>query len=645
MYYAREREQIRKRKEAGEPWPLTDDPILRVGSFCNVRREDDSTSRWLAEWYAPHVNEPDCWFLAAVARLATNEPTALAAITVPLPWDKARFKAEMRAHMESGGNVERAAYTIHVDKASYKAGGYTAKFDWLADQLLDKLWQNRERDRPKPGEPLQAFNDRLIGYRGVKSFYAAQVIADVKQWPAFTTAPDWYDYVAPGPGSGPGLRIAMGRDPQPWSTGDSWHPAWCRAFQQFRAEITPELEALDLHLDAQNVQNLLCEGRKLWRARQEGTMPRRNYHGAPKSKKRPPEPAVRDDLRIPEFLNRTGTPIPPAASEAVLSWSTPTINEWVSGASPIVVIAAALHADTIVRSARPNGGSGGNGWNGGGGNDYAGYPHGERLSGHFLAEYIYRDATGANHQKVARTSTKQFPQWSWINSRWQLGAPAVKLPYRLPELLAASASEPVWICEGEKDADSVAALGLIATTNPGGAKLFQPELAQWFRGRQCAYILEDHDDAGREHTRKVLAVLTGIVPSIGVVAFPELPEKGDVSDWLAQGGNKNLLLARAAAAPKHLPPALHSVYASDVSMTAVDWLWPNRFALGKLGIIAGLPDEGKGLLISFIAAQVTIGGTWPCAKASRRAARCCCSPPKMIPAIPWCRVWRRSAPT
>jgi hypothetical protein len=27
---------------------------------------------------------------------------------------------------------------------------------------------------------------------------------------------------------------------------------------------------------------------------------------------------------------------------------------------------------------------------------------------------------------------------------------------------------------------------------------------------------------------------------------------------------------------------------------AVTWLWPNRFAIKRLGIIAGLPDEGKG---------------------------------------------------
>jgi putative DNA primase/helicase len=47
-------------------------------------------------------------------------------------------------------------------------------------------------------------------------------------------------------------------------------------------------------------------------------------------------------------------------------------------------------------------------------------------------------------------------------------------------------------------------------------------------------------------------------------------------------------------------------------MEAIDWLWPNRFALGKLGLIVGLPDEGKGQIESYIAAQVTTGGEWPC---------------------------------
>ena len=46
-----------------------------------------------------------------------------------------------------------------------------------------------------------------------------------------------------------------------------------------------------------------------------------------------------------------------------------------------------------------------------------------------------------------------------------------RVPYHLPDLIAADASEIVFVCEGEKDADCLAGRGLIATTNPGGAEI------------------------------------------------------------------------------------------------------------------------------------------------------------------------------
>ena len=56
---------------------------------------------------------------------------------------------------------------------------------------------------------------------------------------------------------------------------------------------------------------------------------------------------------------------------------------------------------------------------------------------------------------------------------------------------------------------------------------------------------------------------------------------------------------------------LLSMCAADVPMKAITWLWPDRFAIGKLGLIVGLPDEGKGQLLSFFCAAITTGGNWP----------------------------------
>jgi len=55
IYYFNERERIRQKKEEGEKWPWTKDPILQQFSFTNILREHDRTSSWANQnWYAPH---------------------------------------------------------------------------------------------------------------------------------------------------------------------------------------------------------------------------------------------------------------------------------------------------------------------------------------------------------------------------------------------------------------------------------------------------------------------------------------------------------------------------------------------------------------------------------------------------------------
>jgi putative DNA primase/helicase len=57
---------------------------------------------------------------------------------------------------------------------------------------------------------------------------------------------------------------------------------------------------------------------------------------------------------------------------------------------------------------------------------------------------------------------------------------------------------------------------------------------------------------------------------------------------------------------------LATTVAADLEMCGVEWLWSNRFALGKLALIAGLPDMGKGQIAAFIAAAVTAAVALPC---------------------------------
>jgi hypothetical protein len=179
----------------------------------------------------------------------------------------------------------------------------------------------------------------------------------------------------------------------------------------------------------------------------------------------------------------------------------------------------------------------------------------------------------------------------------------------------------VFCPEGEKDCDTLAALGLVATTNSEGAtplkaKLgkWTPELNKWFHGVRRLFILADNDEVGRRFAEEKARALGSIVPDIRVIHFSDVPEGEDVSWWLAHEHTKEELLARCEAAPRWNSGKLESIRASEVTMTAVEWLWPNRFALGKLGLIVGLPEEGKGQVLCYIAAQVTKAGrsAWPC---------------------------------
>lgn len=117
----------------------------------------------------------------------------------------------------------------------------------------------------------------------------------------------------------------------------------------------------------------------------------------------------------------------------------------------------------------------------------------------FVAQYIYRQADSAPYLKVCRTAEKQFPQFHWDGSGWKKGKPnGPKIPYRLPELLAASVGTTIYFCEGEKDADAVHALGLLGTTcSEGAPNGWREELAPWFKDRHVV-ALPDNDLCGTQ---------------------------------------------------------------------------------------------------------------------------------------------------
>lgn len=133
------------------------------------------------------------------------------------------------------------------------------------------------------------------------------------------------------------------------------------------------------------------------------------------------------------------------------------------------------------------------------------------------------------------------------------GAP---LLYRLPELLAAMEArpdDPVFLCEGEKDADTCLDLGLIATTNPNGAGSWRSEANQRFHNRDVV-ILTDNDRKGRERAAQMRPGLKVYARSVKVVELPGVRANGDVTDWLNSGKTKDDLLKVVAEADERTVP-------------------------------------------------------------------------------------------
>jgi DNA polymerase len=304
--------------------------------------------------------------------------------------------------------------------------------------------------------------------------------------------------------------------------------------------------------------------------------------------------AIPNDLGIPNFLRRDPAP-PIAAAEAIDN--DPPDNE-PAAETQSATVPADDNSNKNRASQDPD-------------DDYA---SGEQPQGNQTDVYIYRDAAGTPYLRVIRTTAKKFWQSHWDNGHWVRGKPpGPKIPYRLQQLIAAAPDIPVFVCEGEKDVDNVAALGLISTTNSEGAGKgkWTADLNQWFAGKQTVYVLEDNDDDGRRHAREVARNLQRIVDELRIVSFSELPPKGDVSDWLDSGGTKEQLLARAKAGVHWQRDGAIWVCAADIVPRPMDWLWRGHILRGSQELLTGIPGNGKSQIHCCFAAYATTGGAWP----------------------------------
>lgn len=163
-----------------------------------------------------------------------------------------------------------------------------------------------------------------------------------------------------------------------------------------------------------------------------------------------------------------------------------------------------------------------------------------------VAQYDYVDESGKLLYQAVRYEPKDFKQrrqdgkGGWI---WNLGG-VRRVLYRLDKL---PGCETIIVVEGEKDADALWAIDLPATTNAGGADKWRPEYTEQLTamGVRDVIVLPDNDNAGRKHAIRVVTACEAAGIRARVVKLPDLPDKGDVSDYLKThtAADLSLLLA------------------------------------------------------------------------------------------------------
>ena len=124
------------------------------------------------------------------------------------------------------------------------------------------------------------------------------------------------------------------------------------------------------------------------------------------------------------------------------------------------------------------------------------------------------------------------------------------VPYRFPELLSAkTAGRTIFLTEGEKAADALVSIGVIATSAHAGSGSWPEEITQYFAGA-VVIMVPDNDLAGWIYAAKVAAALIPVVKSLRILDLPVEGLTDDAWEWVnVLGGTRQALVELAKLSP------------------------------------------------------------------------------------------------
>jgi hypothetical protein len=239
------------------------------------------------------------------------------------------------------------------------------------------------------------------------------------------------------------------------------------------------------------------------------------------------------------------------------------------------------------------------------------------VDGELRYQAVRYDPKGFSQRRPDPASPHHNPP-AWINDMRGVEP----LLYRLNKIQQADKKKR-WLCitEGEKDADALAALGLPATTNHGGADQWKDAHTQQAAaiGPDLMVLFEDHDAAGMKRTARIAPAFLAAGITVKVITAAELgglPAKGDISNWLDADSahDRDALFDIIKQTRPYVATAAEQSAApvrwrkgSELDATPITYLAENMIPAGMLGAIGGRDGRGKTLLGLEIARCVLTG--------------------------------------
>ena len=190
------------------------------------------------------------------------------------------------------------------------------------------------------------------------------------------------------------------------------------------------------------------------------------------------------------------------------------------------------------------------------------------------------------------------------------GADEKTLPlYNAHKLVNHPLDKIILFVEGEKSADALENLGVLAVCLPGGAAAKPTNDQLKVLNKRRIAIWPDKDQAGRMLMRRVLEKLRPLATQLFVVYPDSVPPKGDAFDWIQQSGTIEELKKELLKNPRHIlaEKQLSIIHLDSIDPKDIEWLWPGYLPLGMLVMLEGKKGVGKSWLTLQLAAMVSNG--------------------------------------